>query len=100
MEPIYLTIDDKIPVRKDSLRTIYANVGDDKSVWSPLLEKGFAEYHGTYEALHGGNMTTALRTLAGTPGKNLRHADFKPNKLFKELKKWDNQKAMMTCGCP
>ena len=66
--PVTLTIDDRIPMKKGTSRTLYANVGRDKSVWGPLYEKAFAKYHGSYEALVGGNPTIALNTIAGAPG--------------------------------
>ena len=52
---------------------MYARIGEDGSVWAPLLEKAMAYYHGTYEALHAGNPGTALNTLAGAPGKGYWH---------------------------
>lgn len=101
MMPVYVTIDDKIPFRKGRNQALYARVGEDKSVWAPLLEKGFAEYHGTYEALHGGWMDAAMRTLAGTPGKNINHGNWNKgiDKFFQKLAKFDADKTMMTTAC-
>ena len=79
MEPIILTIDDKLPLRKSNDQTIYSFIGKDHSVWAPLLEKAFARYHGTYEATIGGNPLVALNTLAGAPGEMIKH-----NKLSNE----------------
>ena len=52
---------------------MYARIGEDGSVWAPLLEKAMAYYHGTYEALDGGWPEKALNTLAGAPGKTYWH---------------------------
>ena len=68
MMPVTLTIDDRLPLKKGTNRTLYANIGRDKSVWGPLYEKAFAKYHGSYEALVGGNPEKALNTIAGAPG--------------------------------
>ena len=68
MMPVTLTIDDRLPMKKGTNRTLYANVGRDKSVWGPLYEKAFAKYHGSYEALVGGNPEKALNTIAVAPG--------------------------------
>ena len=64
--PVTITIDDFLPFEADK-RTIYASVGDDKSVWGPLLEKAFAKFHGSYEAIASGTPERALNTLAGSP---------------------------------
>ena len=69
MMPVTLTIDDRLPMKKGTNRALYANVGRDKSVWGPLYEKAFAKYHGSYEALVGGNPEKALNTIAGAPGR-------------------------------
>ena len=64
--PVTITIDDFLPFETDK-RTIYTSVGDDKSVWGPLLEKAFAKFHGSYEAIASGTPERALNTLAGSP---------------------------------
>ena len=57
---------------------MFARIGEDGSVWGPLLEKAMAYYHGTYEALdgYGGWPEVALNTLAGAPGKTYFHDAF------------------------
>jgi len=75
MMPIKVTIADRLPFRKVKKCTNYlvakdcswsskhlefAKVGDDKSVWAPLLESAFAKYHGTYEAINDGSSMEAL----------------------------------------
>ena len=76
MMPIVVTIDDRLPQFKDDpSKRMFARIGEDGSVWAPLLEKAMAYYHGTYEALHGGWPETALETLAGAPGKQYWHYD-------------------------
>ena len=55
MMPIVVTIDDRLPQYENNHDSrMYAKIGEDGSVWAPLLEKAMAYYHGTYEALHGG----------------------------------------------
>ena len=64
---------------------MYARIGEDGSVWAPLLEKAMAYYHGTYEALHGGLPETTLNTLAGAPGKTYRHKNTDKDELWDML---------------
>ena len=52
---------------------MYTKIGEDGSVWAPLLEKAMAYYHGTYEAIEGGWPEIALNTLAGAPGRTYWH---------------------------
>ena len=89
MEPIVVTIDDRAPFRGNNKMTLYAKIGRDNSVWGPLLEKAFAKYHGTYEAIIGGNPLIAFNTLAGAPGTTKRHSSMNKKALWKALKKAD-----------
>ena len=66
MMPIVVTIDDMIPFIGHN--PVYAKIGKDGSVWTPLLEKAMAKYHGSYEALDAADLTyQALHTIAGAP---------------------------------
>lgn len=76
MMPIVVTIDDRIPMIPNNKKTaFYAKVGEDGSVWAPLLEKAMAYIHGTYEAIKGGWPRIALNTLAGSPGQTFVHSN-------------------------
>lgn len=99
MMPVTLTIDDRLPMKKGTNRTLYANVGRDKSVWGPLYEKAFAKYHGSYEALVGGNPEKALNTIAGAPGVMIDNKKISENELWNLLVEQDAEKAMITMGC-
>ena len=56
MFPITITIDDRVPNKKDKKGSVmFAKIGRDGAVWGPLLEKALAKYHGTYEPLWAGN---------------------------------------------
>ena len=89
MEPITVTIDDRLPFRKNSRHTLYAGIGEDKSTWGLLLEKAFSKYHGTYEATIGGHPDIALNTLAGAPGKTIDHRNYNKKKMFIDIWKAD-----------
>ena len=99
MMPVTLTIDDRLPMKKGTNRTLYANVGRDKSVWGPLYEKAFAKYHGSYEALVGGNPEKALNTIAGAPGRMIKNNSLSADDLWDLLRTQDMDRAMITMGC-
>jgi hypothetical protein len=81
MMPIVVTIDDRLPQYKNTpSERMYTKIGEDGSVWAPLLEKAMAYYHGTYEAIEGGWPEIALNTLAGAPGSTYWHDDSGINK--------------------
>jgi hypothetical protein len=98
MEPITVTIDDRLPFRNNSNSTLYASISPDKAVWGPLLEKAFSKYHGTYEATNGGWPDVALNTLAGAPGITIRHSGYKKGKMWRAMKAADLNKDYMTLG--
>ena len=67
MMPIVVTIDDKIPVNQGDFDPLYAQFGEDGSVWGPMLEKAMAKYYGSYEAAYQDLSYKALHTMAGAP---------------------------------
>ena len=55
--PITITVDDKLPVIETTDKgfdTIYGHIGRDGSIWSAVLEKALAKYHGNYARIEGG----------------------------------------------
>ena len=44
-----VVIDDKLPTKNGEL--IYMKAGDDAEFWSPLLEKAYAKFYGSYKAI-------------------------------------------------
>lgn len=97
MVPITVVIDEKLPMRKSNpTKALFAKIGEDKSLWGPLLEKAFSKYHGTYEAIVGGWPDVALNTLAGAPGISIDHGN--PGDLWDKLANLD-ERDMMQAGC-
>ena len=74
--PHTVIIDDWLPLTNaitGKPTTMFANVGEDGSLWAPLLEKAFAKYHGNYSHIQGGDSRTAAKTLSGAPSFSVEH---------------------------
>ena len=71
-------VDDYIPTDSDYDygQTLFAHLGDDNSIWSLILEKAFAKYHGNYEHIVGGWPVVATRTLSGAPFDTMWHTEY------------------------
>lgn len=67
--PITITVDDYLPIldSEEGLSTIGAHLGDDHSLWMPLLEKAFAKFVGNYYRTEGGLADEALSYLTNAP---------------------------------
>ena len=44
-----VVIDDRLPTKNGEL--IYMKAGDEAEFWSPLLEKAYAKFHGSYKGI-------------------------------------------------
>ena len=89
MMPVTVTIDDRLPFEYEG-NPFFAKPGYDKSVWGPLLEKAFAKFHGSYEALAWGSPLNALNTLAGAPGHRVPHPSKNATDLWYYLRWLDS----------
>jgi hypothetical protein len=58
------TIDDCIPVKKDTFQPSYTQP-HGKEIWVLLLEKAFAKMMGSYQSLEGGHGRVPFRALTG-----------------------------------
>jgi hypothetical protein len=56
-EWVEVVIDDKLPTINGNL--IYLKAEDPNEFWSPLLEKAYAKFYGSYTALVGGHARDA-----------------------------------------
>ena len=60
----HVTVDDRIPCKAGTQRPEYMKC-DGKELWAVLLEKAFAKFCGTYNALDGGWAVWGWRVLTG-----------------------------------
>ena len=75
----YIIIDDYIPVRKGEggkMEPAFIDVRVPKDspldIWPFLLEKAYANYYSSYEALHCGNMLDFAEEITGTPSERVK----------------------------
>ena len=75
--PITTVVDDYLPLVEGAsgYSAVMGKVGNDKSLWGPLMEKAFAKLHGNYEHIVGGWMNYGVSALNGSPYINLLHGD-------------------------
>ena len=77
---------------------MFANVGDDGSLWGPIIEKAFAKFHGNYARLDYGDATHGISTLNGSPHKKIETSDESINSLWAKLLQNDSESALMTAA--
>jgi calpain-15 len=64
-KPWIVTVDDTVMMWSDVPN--FASVGDDNTLWAPILQKAFAKVKGSYADANGGFVTTGFRSLVGSP---------------------------------
>jgi len=95
-----VVIDDKLPTRNGKL--IYLRAKEANEFWSPLLEKAYAKFYGSYAAIESGiSMDAAVDFTGGIPQmidieKNLDEVG--EEHLFHLLKKSKKNDAIITCS--
>ena len=101
--PHTVIVDDWLPLEEDwngNIRTLFAHVGYDQALWGPILEKGFAKYHGNYQHIIGGLPQYATRTLIGAPYETYWHTHVDKEFLWQKLLEHDNENEIIMAGTP
>ena len=83
-----VVIDDRLPFYNNKLLYVRPKTGHE--FWSPLLEKAYAKFHGSYKVLDGGwPIDAAVDFSGGIPEKKMLIDLCNPNmsweKLFRDL---------------
>ena len=94
--PHDVVIDDYLPL-KDG-KTMFSNPGTDGSIWTAILEKAFAKYHGNYSHIVGGWPGEAVRTLTGAPYETIKHKQISVDDLWERLSLYDGSNAILMAG--
>ena len=99
--PHTVVIDDYLPIRKlpnGHYKTLFAEIGDDNSLWGAMIEKAFAKYWGNYGHIVSGSSNTAMKTLIGAPFKTFNTDELSADRLWDLVHKHANNENMVTAG--
>lgn len=94
--PISITVDDFVHMTDKQDRTVFADIGKDKSLWAPILEKAFAKMHGNFEAIVGGFSPSAIYQLTGSPFRTYTHETTSIEDLWTTMVQADAASDMIT----
>ena len=101
-----VVIDDTIPCKKwgSGLRPICVKSKSGNELWMSLLEKAYSKYHGSYEAINGGQVHVGLADLTGgSAGKielDEKRAEIASGELFAQVKQYFDSGYLMGAGSP
>ena len=101
--PHTIIVDDWLPLTENwdgSLSTLFAHVGYDSALWGPIIEKGFAKYHGNYQHIIGGLPQFAVRTLTGAPYETWWHTHHDMETIWTILRDHDADNSIIMAGTP
>lgn len=101
--PFTVVVDDYIPYYIENGVTVlpFGRINDDDAIWSAILEKIFAKFHGNYQHLNTGNSTVALRSITGAPSETHRvkdNTDMTEDSLWSLVYQNDQAHNVMTFG--
>ena len=75
--PVTIMVDDDVPLRNvgNQLGAWFAKIGDDGSLWGPIIEKAIAKLHGNYARIEYGDTIHGVSVLNGSPYVRHFHKD-------------------------
>ena len=97
--PVTVTVDDYLVFDNGYNSLEFAGLGNDGSLWGPILEKAAAKLYGNYEMLQGGWMGPAVHMLTGAPYFETWHegdSDEEAEKMWRYVKDKLDENWMVT----
>lgn len=104
--PLTVIVDDYLPLSMDSegkKTTLFAGLGDDSSLWVPIMEKAFAKLHGNYSHIVGGDARVAARTMNNSPfdiAYHRKESDLDKEPLWKKINTHHQKGHILMAGTP
>lgn len=94
--PVSVIVDDYIPVSYNDNKYVKVT-GDEKEIWSILIEKAFAKMNGNYASIVGGWPTHAGYHLSGLSGEDV-WTDKSADEIWAKAVDWDAKGHIMMAG--
>ena len=91
--PVTIMVDDDVPLRSvgDQLGAWFAKIGDDGSLWGPIIEKALAKLYGNYARIEFGDTIHGVTVLNGSPYIRHFHEDMDIDQLWELISKFDKE---------
>ena len=97
--PVTVMVDDYLPlVGSSGSRTRYSHVGQDGSLWGPIMEKAFAKFHGNYARIVAGDPVAGISTMNGGPYDRYWTSNTNKNDVWSILSSHDLEHDLMQIG--
>ena len=86
-------VDDDVPLRSvgGHLGAWFAKIGNDGSVWGPIVEKAIAKLYGNYARIEFGDTIHGVTVLNGSPYIRHFHKDLNIDQLWELISKFDKE---------
>ena len=98
-----MIIDDKLPTRNGKL--LYLKAEEPNEFWTPLLEKAYAKFYGSYQALESGTAIEAAVDFTGGIPEYIDISDIgrdgidlKEEEIFLNLARAYERNAFLSCS--
>jgi hypothetical protein len=80
-EWIYVIIDDRLPVMKETKKLVFGSCTNSNEFWVPLIEKAYAKVHGCYEQLISGYVDEGICDLTAFQAEKILIKNEKTNEF-------------------
>jgi hypothetical protein len=102
-----VVVDDKLLVLNQSgyqKQPVCVKSKNGHELWMSILEKAYSKFHGSYEAINGGQVHVGLADLTGGIADSIslekKRAEIASGQLFHEVKKYHDSGYLMGAGSP